>query len=284
MIYIYFPGHIPLLAGLISALLKKRYALYVRGVWNTAGLMGVLSNYVFRNAAFIFTTGLGFAEQISTCNTNVGPVYPMTAFSPDVAVARKISANEHLCTALFVGHARERKGVLDVIRSISLARNRGVEVGLQIVGGGDEADLRKINSLVADLELGNHVEYLGHVSDPDRLAEYFSAADMFLYPSYYPEGFPRVVYEAMLFELPIICTILPGMRGFMKDQVNCIEVSPRQPEQIAKALLRLEKDSQFRKILGGAARETIENYLASFSIKGHANQFYEKYRAMLANG
>lgn len=272
-VYLYYPGHIPMIAGLICALLGKKYALYVRGVWKQTGVRSRISNYIFTNAKFIFTTGLGFSRQIQQLNVNTEPVYPMTTFPPN-----QISIDQHKYSsykrALFVGHIRERKGILDVIRSIELTKKQGIDLYLDVVGGGDADDIGAISSLAQELNLQDRVSYHGHVGDVDELAKYFNNADVFLYPSYYPEGFPRVVYEAMIFGLPIVCTILPGMKGFIEHGVNSLEVPGQKPELIAEALVKLGNDEALRARLGGTARKMIEDYFSSMKIKGHAGQFY----------
>ena len=274
-VYLYYPGHIPMMAGFICALLGKKYGIYLRGVWKQTGVQSRISKYIFANAQFIFTTGLGFSRQIRHWNENTEPVYPMTTFAPS-----RIPIGQHKYgsykKALFVGHIRETKGVLDVIRSIALTKKQGIDLHLDIVGGGDADDISAINSLVQKLDLQHRVNYHGHVSDADELAKYFNNADVFLYPSYYPEGFPRVVYEAMIFGLPIVCTVLPGMKGFIEHDVNSLEVPGKMPELIAEALVTLGSDEALRARLGSTARKMVEDYFSTIKIKGHAGQFYGK--------
>lgn len=274
-VYLYFPGHIPMIAGLLCALLGKKYGVYVRGIWKQTGIRSRLANYIFANAQFIFTTGLGFSRKIKCLNHNTEPVYPMTSFPPD-----QVSINQDkyriFKRVLFVGHIRERKGILDVIRSIALSKKQGIDLYLDVVGGGDADDISALNNLTQELNLQDRVNYHGHVGDTDELAKYFSNADVFLYPSYYPEGFPRVVYEAMIFGLPIVCTILPGMKGFIEHGINCLEVPGQKPELIATALVKLGNDETLRTRLGSTARNMVEDYFSSMKIKGHAGQFYNK--------
>ena len=80
----------------------------------------------------------------------------------------------------------------------------------------------------------------------------------------------------MIFGLPIVCTILPGMKGFIEQGVNCLEVPGKAPEKIANALVRLGDDESLRSRIGSTARQMVEDYFSSFDIKGHAGQFYKK--------
>lgn len=274
-VYIYFPGHIPMVIAVVCALTGKRFGMYVRGIWKRDGLRGALSNLVFSKASFVFTTGQSFASYVKKYNENTEPVYPMTTFSPEQV--KVPDRRGRFARALFVGHIREKKGILDVVMAMRQARNKGLDLWLDVVGGGDRSDMEALNSVAEREGVSDRVTYHGHISDPDELRRYFSDADVFLYPSYYPEGYPRVVYEAMIFGLPIICTVLPGMQGFNIDQENCLEVPPRTPGAIAEALLRLENEPELRMKLGQSARNLVDEYFSGFRIKGHTDQFREKF-------
>ena len=276
-VYVYFPGPIPMVAALLCALLGKKYALYVRGVWKTEGLNNVVSNYIFKHAQFIFTTGLGFASTIKKQNTNVEPVYPMTTFDVNSVAKMEKFERKEIKNILFVGNLVKTKGVLDVVKAIDLLRKQGVLVNLKIIGGGDLEDITELEDLIAELAVSSEVEYVGHISDAEKLASYFQSTDLFLYPSYYPEGFPRVVFEAMIFGIPIICTILPGMKSFMEDGVNCLEVPPESAQAISDAVVRLKNDSALSKKIGNRSREMIKEYFDTFTVKGHENQFYNDF-------
>jgi len=275
-VYIYFPGPAPLLTALLCALMGKKYALYVRGVWKTTGLYHIVSRYVFRKAQFIFTTGTGFRDIISKYNKNVEPVYPMTTFDVRSVADMKRNKTNDIKNLLFVGHIRKRKGILDVVTSISLLKKQGIIVCLKVIGGGDSNDVAELQKLVAQLSVSDEVKYIGHVSDARQLEKHFQKADLFLYPSYYPEGFPRVVFEAMIFGMPIICTILTGMRGFMEDKVNCLEVPAESAQSITDAIVLLKNDPVLSLNIGNKAQKMAKDYFNSFTIQGHEEQFYHK--------
>ena len=282
-VYIYFPSHLAKIIGLYYSLFGKRYGLYVRGVWGTNGPAGWIAERIFRHAMFIFTTGPAFAKTISPINPHTEPVYPMTTFTPE-AVEMVNRTGRPIKNVLFVGHVRKRKGVLDSIKAIQFAGSRGLDLTLHIIGGGDDIDIEMMNSVAEEFGIEDHVVYHGHVSDSEDLKRHFSQADVFVYPSYYPEGFPRVIYEAMIFGLPIISTILPGMKGFAEDGVNCLKVDPESPEQIADALLRLDAEPELRDRLERSSRQGVIEYYGSFAVKGHADQFCHKARELGIHG
>jgi len=277
-VYIYFPGHISTVVAVLCMALGRPYALYVRGTWKKQGFFGWLARRIQRKARFIFTTGQGFANHLQSLNKQAKPVYPMTTFRPDLTQPSGLD-EEQFGRALFVGHILEEKGVLDAVRAIDVARERGLPLRLDIVGGGPAEEIAKLEALVRELGLGEQVHYHGHAVAPEVLEGHFRNADVFLFPSYYREGYPRVVYEAMTFGLPIVCTILPGMQGFNEDSRNCLEVPSCSPAAIADQLLTLRREPGLRRRLAEQARSLVEEYFAGFSLRGHADQFHQQWLA-----
>ena len=66
-----------------------------------------------------------------------------------------------------------------------------------------------------------------------------SAADVFIFPSYYREGVPRGVLEALAIGLPIITTDMPGCNLTVQDGVNGYLIKPRSVDAIVPRCFRL---------------------------------------------
>jgi glycosyltransferase involved in cell wall biosynthesis len=69
--------------------------------------------------------------------------------------------------------------------------------------------------------------------------------DVFVLPSYYREGIPRSLIEAVLFNKPIVTTHYSGCKHAVIDGKNGRLVSPKSPSELADAILftlNLEKE------------------------------------------
>lgn len=276
-LYIYYPGTINTLIACICLVMRRRFGLYVRGIWKQQYVSGWLSKLIISKASFIFATGYGFCEKIKNINPHVKPVVPMISIRSDNYDQVELDTfKDGIINLLFVGHIKEKKGVLDSVRAISGMIKSGKNVKLKVVGGGSESDISKLLSEINVLGLTNEVEYVGQINNKDKLNEYYKSADVFVYPSYYPEGFPRVIYEAMIHGKVILCTILPGMKGFMKNGGNCIEVMPKQPESIVQCFNEIAENKKYAVSLGAEAKRTIRDYLTSFNLGSHAQQVLQE--------
>jgi glycosyltransferase involved in cell wall biosynthesis len=111
---------------------------------------------------------------------------------------------------LHVGTAAQRKNFPTVCRASALAKRSVKGLKLVKVGQVSEGDLR----LAATLDLGDGMMVRDRVP-AEQLPLYYSAADVFLFPSTY-EGFGLPALEAMASGCPVVCsnaTSLPEVVG-----------------------------------------------------------------------
>ncbi|MBB2204435.1 glycosyltransferase family 4 protein [Gluconacetobacter takamatsuzukensis] len=102
----------------------------------------------------------------------------------------------------------------------------------------------------AEAELGGRLRRLGYRSDIPAL---LAAADIFVLPSHF-EGLPMSVIEAMLCGLPVVATEIPGPREQVVAGRTGLLVPPGEVAPLARALLRLVRDTDLRYRMGEAGR------------------------------
>jgi glycosyltransferase involved in cell wall biosynthesis len=148
--------------------------------------------------------------------------------------------------ALFVGGDWERKGLGMAIDGLALAVDRGADLELWVVGGGDE---RRFSRLAERAGVASRVHFFGfrEAADP-----YYAAADMFVLPTAY-EAHPLVPHEAAAAGLPIVVTRVNGVDELVGDNEAGVLVE-RDRHAVGAALARLALDPDLREQLGRAAR------------------------------
>ena len=111
---------------------------------------------------------------------------------------------------LFVSRLIERKGLQDILPQlrniISECKEKNINVHLDIVGDGPYREI--LEAIVKNENLSGYITFHGQKTK-DQLPEYYSKADIFLFPSR-KEGMPNAVLEAMSYGLPIIMTPCQG--------------------------------------------------------------------------
>ena len=71
------------------------------------------------------------------------------------------------------------------------------------------------------------------------------------------EGLPNVVLEAMALSVPVLCTTVAGVPDLVTDGENGMLVMPGEDSAFDGPLTRLLKDSELRRRLGDAGRQTV---------------------------
>jgi glycosyltransferase involved in cell wall biosynthesis len=143
------------------------------------------------------------------------------------------------------------KGVLDF--AAAARRVRRIEPGIRFLLVGP-ADSESLDALTAEelSELHGSVTWVGARKDVKQI---LALADVFVFPSFYREGVPRVLLEAASMGLPLVAADGPGSNDVVEDGVNGFLVPPKDAAAIADAVLRLARDPGVRARFGERSRE-----------------------------
>lgn len=85
-------------------------------------------------------------------------------------------------------------------------------------------------------------------------------------PSYYREGVPRSVLEAMAMGLPIVTTRMPGCKETVPEGRNGVLVPPRDVGALTRALDQLLDDPSLRERMGSESRALAERRFSSDAV------------------
>jgi phosphatidylinositol alpha-1,6-mannosyltransferase len=183
-------------------------------------------------------------------------LYP--GVDPEIATQAKYSSVASGGTVLFVGRLVRRKGLQDLIDAFSVLCTEMPDVRLEIVGDGPERS--RMERLVADLNLGSKVSFLGTL-EGIPLYERFSSCDVFAMPSVTlgddAEGFGTVFLEAGLFGKPSVGTTSGGIPEAVQDGRTGLLVGEGRVKELVLALRKLLTDQHLASSMGKNARERV---------------------------
>ena len=95
-------------------------------------------------------------------------------------------------------------------------------------------------------------------------------------PSYYGEGFPKVLIEAAATGRAVITTDQPGCRDAIEPNVTGLLVPIRDATALADAIARLLDDSNLRQAMGAAGRKLAEKeYGVEKVVEAHLKIYQE---------
>jgi len=162
---------------------------------------------------------------------------------------------------LFVGRLVELKGVEYLIRS--LIEIKKIEVHLIIVGNGPLKN--NLHKLTSSLSLENKVSFFGRANKKE-LGALHGISDVLVCPSIIDsqgatEGLGLVIPEAMNSELPVIATSVGGIVDTVKNEVNGLLVSQKDPKALALAIERMFYDTELKNKMINNSKETVKEFL-----------------------
>lgn len=255
-IYFFYPSSFRYLA-IICILLKKKYGLYVRGDEN---IDDAVSHFLYKKAYVVFTVAQFFTDIVNKVNKNqVGhTIRPMIPYTDNDVELSRTYQNKRFYSLLFLCRIQKEKGVEELLNAVKLLREDGIDnFKLEIVGDGPYLDRTK--ELVDILDIKDAVSVEGAINDVNRLKHFYSEADIYVLPTYYREGFPRTLYEAMIFGTPVITTFVAGISSLMVDKYNCVRIEPRSADSIKEAI---KSALESYETMGDYARNATNTVLA----------------------
>lgn len=164
--------------------------------------------------------------------------------------------NQNKVKLLFVGRLFPEKSVDTLIKAIPHIIKEHPNTHVMIVGGGHLRE--KLEKLVHNLEVKNHITFLGLVSEEDKILA-FNASDIFVLPSLAElEG--MVVLEAMAIGKPIIISDaqMSASRFFVED--NGFLFKTLDHIDLARQALKLITNTELRKEMSRKSYEKSKNY------------------------
>ncbi len=128
-----------------------------------------------------------------------------------------------------------RTGVENLIRAMADVVKKDKNVHLIIGGGGAlKADLQQ---LTGQLGLSDHISFAGFIREGELVA-YYQAADYFILPTKYLEGFGLVTTEALSCGLPVLATPVGGTMEILSRLDRGLLFDDTSPEAMSALILK----------------------------------------------
>lgn len=168
------------------------------------------------------------------------------------------------------------KGFDILLRALRSTLDRTGDPPLRLWIAGDGPERAALEALAGELQLSEHVRFLGHC-DSAAMARFWAAIDIFVLASHW-EGMPLAILEAMAHGRPVIATAVDGVPEAVRDGETGLLVPPGAVEPLADALHRLLHSGAQRAALGaGGRRRFVETYRTEVVV----DQLLDAYRRVL---
>lgn len=176
-------------------------------------------------------------------------------FSPDFCQSMKKEKDSFVF--LFMGRFLWDKGVGDFVDAARLVKQKYLKAQFWLIGIIDMGNPSGIGiETIKKWQEEGVVTYWGEIRD---VRPFICQADCVVLPSYYREGIPRSLLEALAMEKPIITTNAVGCREVIEDEVNGFSVIVKDQQNLFDSFCRMiELSSEERLKMGKAGREKVK--------------------------
>jgi glycosyltransferase involved in cell wall biosynthesis len=157
---------------------------------------------------------------------------------------------------LLLSRLIKEKGIEEYVAAAKMLKEKGLDIECQLLGKQERESSKSVSvTTVKSWHKAKIINYLGEFID---IREYIANSDCVVLPSYYMEGVPRCLMEAMSMERPIITTDNVGCRELIVDRVNGYMCEPRDiPDLASKMELIYYNTISERQKMGENGRKII---------------------------
>lgn len=173
-----------------------------------------------------------------------------------------VSAMPEVNRFLFLSRITASKGLKEFCEAARIVKEKYPDAAFDVVGPLDSTiesgAIKEI--LKASIDNGI-VSYHGFTN---QVSEWMQKCRFFIYPSYYPEGVPRCVLQALSTGRPVITCNTPGCKETVKDRINGFLVPIKDNQVLAEKMIWMIEHPTEVEQMAKSSRELAET---KFNVK-----------------
>lgn len=157
---------------------------------------------------------------------------------------------------LMIGRLMRDKGVWEFAEAARQIASRHPQVRFSLIGRVERSNPTGLKEEdVARLKVETPLKI---IDETDDVPAYLAQSHVFVLPTYYREGLPRTILEALAVGRAVIATDTPGCRDAITDGENGFLVAPRNANDLAQAMEKLIADRNLVKQMSERSRDLAE--------------------------
>jgi len=167
-------------------------------------------------------------------------------------------------TLLYLARIEKEKGIYIALQTYVLLKQKYPTLSMTIAGNGLELD--NIKSEIKEKNIKD-ILVKGHITK-DEIANTFILSSIYIFPTFYKEGLPTSVLEAMAFGLPVITRPVGGLKDFFTDDNMGYLTESLDPKYFAELIDRLlQKPEKIKEIALYNYNYAREHFISNIVVK-----------------
>lgn len=260
----------PVIYGSIAAKLAKVRCInaMITGAGYLFAHHGIKTSIIRAISFLLYRLGLGAANHIifqntddlnefvkhKLCNKNKCSIVNGSGVN-----MQKFTPSPYPITPTFfmLGRMIHSKGVIDFLQAAAIVKKKYPNTRFMILGKIEESMQDAIKK--EDIEPYVSAGIVEHFPETDNIALYYAQCSVFVLPTAYREGTPRVILEAMASARPIITTKTPGCKETVKEGINGFFVPIHDDKALANRMIFFIENSSYIPKMGAASLDLCRN-------------------------
>ncbi len=172
-------------------------------------------------------------------------------------------------TFILVSRMVKQKGIMNYLQAAKLCHEQGHKFNFLLVGQLDSDESITFEEIHA---YKKYVHYLGRREDVKNL---LALCDVFVLPTYYREGVPRVLLEASAMGLALLATNMPGCKDVVMDGYNGKLIEIENPQDLYEKMVYITQNEEQLKSYGKNAQEKVKEFDLNIVVNAY-HTIYQK--------
>lgn len=156
---------------------------------------------------------------------------------------------------LMISRMIKEKGLQEFVQAARAVKSRHPQAVFTLVGPIDNNPGAITREQIAAWEHEGIIRYEGEQAD---VRPFLARTSVFVLPTYYLEGIPRSILEALAMGKPVITTDWRGCRDTVRSGYNGFLVQPKNAADLEQAMERFLTDPSMADRMGPASRQRAE--------------------------
>lgn len=179
---------------------------------------------------------------------------------------------------LFMSRFERTKGVYELLQAFAAIAPQFTE--LELVYAGDGAERAGLEAMTGQLGLGNRVSFTGYIRGEEK-ARLLKQCTLFALPTYFPEGLPVALLEAMAAGKPLLTAAAGGIGECIHEPQNGVVLTSVTHETVKQALLKLLGDKANLTRIGEHNRDYAWKHFEAAVVSAEIEAVYQRIAAAI---
>jgi glycosyltransferase involved in cell wall biosynthesis len=158
--------------------------------------------------------------------------------SEELIETKYLQITDHKLSLLYLARIEKEKGIYIALQAYRILKQKYPGLTMTIAGNGLE-----LENIKSEIKANNirDIDIKGHI-EKDEIGKTFISSSLYVFPTYYKEGMPTSVLEAMALGLPVITRPVGGIKDFFVNEKMGYLTESLDPNDFAEIIDQLIQD------------------------------------------